>query len=99
VNRFLTIRTISRGKSLGRAPVSDEILKDLKEMVEKTTDINSLFISTIWCTTMHLSQNADYQSCVQFENHLNFIIWSAENPHQFVETPLHVLKIGVWNCG
>jgi hypothetical protein len=44
-------------------------------------------------------QPADYQSCVQFENHLNFIIWSAENPHQFVETPLHVLKIGVWNCG
>jgi hypothetical protein len=23
----------------------------------------------------------------------------AENLHQFVETPLHVLKIGVWNCG
>jgi hypothetical protein len=44
-------------QSLGRAPVSDEILKDLKEMVEKTTDIHSLFISTIWCTTMHLSQN------------------------------------------
>jgi hypothetical protein len=57
VNRFLTIRTISKGKSLGRPLVSDEILEDLKEMVEKTTDIHSLFISTIWCTTKHLSQN------------------------------------------
>jgi hypothetical protein len=48
-------------------------------------------------------QPGDYQSCVeycsQFQNHLNFRIWSVENPHQFVETPLHVLKIGVWNCG
>jgi hypothetical protein len=40
VNRFLTIRTISNGKSLGRAPVSDEILEDLKEMVEKTLQIS-----------------------------------------------------------
>jgi hypothetical protein len=31
-SRFLTIRTISNGKSLGRPPVSDEILEDLKEI-------------------------------------------------------------------
>jgi hypothetical protein len=29
VNRFLTIRTISKGKSLGRPPVSDERVEDL----------------------------------------------------------------------
>jgi hypothetical protein len=39
VNRFLTIGTISKGKSSGRPPVSDEIVEDLKEMVEKTRQI------------------------------------------------------------
>jgi hypothetical protein len=57
VNRFLTIGTISKGKSSGRPPVSDEIVEDLKEMVEKTTDIHNPFISTILCITKHLSQN------------------------------------------
>jgi hypothetical protein len=47
VNRFLTIGTISKGKSSGRPPLSDETVEDLKEMVEKTTDIHSPFISTI----------------------------------------------------
>jgi hypothetical protein len=45
VNRFLTIRTISKGKSLGRPPVSDEILEDLKEMVEKTLQISIACLS------------------------------------------------------
>jgi hypothetical protein len=40
VNRFLTIRTISKGKSSGRPPVSDERVEDLKEMVEKTLQIS-----------------------------------------------------------
>jgi hypothetical protein len=40
VNRFLTIRTISKGKSSGRPPASDEIVEDLKEMVEKTLQIS-----------------------------------------------------------
>ncbi|KAJ3659556.1 hypothetical protein Zmor_011240 [Zophobas morio] len=31
-----------------------------------------------------------------YVNSQNFRIWSAENPHVFVETPLHLLKIGVW---
>jgi hypothetical protein len=44
VNRFLTIRTISKGKSLGR-PVSDEILEDLKEMVEKSLQISIACLS------------------------------------------------------
>jgi hypothetical protein len=35
-NYLFVIRTISKGESLGRAPVSDEILEDLKAMVEKT---------------------------------------------------------------
>jgi hypothetical protein len=42
VNRFLTIRTISKGKSLGRP---DEILEDLKEMVEKTLQISRACLS------------------------------------------------------
>jgi hypothetical protein len=45
VNRFLTIRTISKGKSLGQPPVSDEILEDLKEMVEKTLQISIACLS------------------------------------------------------
>jgi hypothetical protein len=45
VNRFLTIRTISKGKSLGRLPVSDEILEDLKEMVEKSLQISIACLS------------------------------------------------------
>jgi hypothetical protein len=45
VNRFLTIRTISKGKSLGRPPVSDAILEDLKEMVEKTLQISTACLS------------------------------------------------------
>jgi hypothetical protein len=40
VNRFLTIGTISKGKSSGRPPVSDKIVKDLKGMVEKTLYIS-----------------------------------------------------------
>jgi hypothetical protein len=36
VNRFLTIGTISKGKS----SVSDEIVEDLKEMVDKTLQIS-----------------------------------------------------------
>jgi hypothetical protein len=44
-SRFLTIRTISNGKSLGRPPVSDEILEDLKEMVEKTLQISIACLS------------------------------------------------------
>jgi hypothetical protein len=33
------------GKSLGRPPVSDEILEDLKEMVEKTLQISIACLS------------------------------------------------------
>jgi hypothetical protein len=40
VNRFLTIGTISKRKSSGRPPVSDEIVEDLKETVEKTLQIS-----------------------------------------------------------
>jgi hypothetical protein len=41
VNRFLTIGTIiSKGKSSGRPPVSDEIVENLKETVEKTLQIS-----------------------------------------------------------
>jgi hypothetical protein len=57
-NRFLTIGTISKGKSSGRPPVSDEILEDLKE------------ISEFGVLRIHTNLTA-----------------------------LHVLKIGVWNCG
>jgi hypothetical protein len=39
VNRILTIGTISKGKSSGRPPVSDEIVEDLKETVENTLQI------------------------------------------------------------
>jgi hypothetical protein len=58
-SRFLTIRTISNGKSLGRPPVSDEILEDLKEMVEKTLQISIACLSqqSGVGTTKHLSQN------------------------------------------
>jgi hypothetical protein len=45
VNRFLTLRTISKGKSLGQPPVSDEILEDLKEMVEKPLQISIACLS------------------------------------------------------
>jgi hypothetical protein len=45
VNRFLTIRTISKGKSLGGPPGSDEILEVLKEMVEKTLQISIACLS------------------------------------------------------
>jgi hypothetical protein len=57
VNRFLTIRTISRGKSLGRAPVSDEILKDLKEMVEKTIACLSQQSGVPRCTCHKIIKN------------------------------------------
>jgi hypothetical protein len=40
VNRFLTIGTISKGKSSGRPSASDEIVEDLKEMVDKTLQIS-----------------------------------------------------------
>jgi hypothetical protein len=39
VNRFLTIGTINKGKSSGRPPVSDKIVEDLKETMEKTQQI------------------------------------------------------------
>jgi hypothetical protein len=26
----------------------------------------------------------------------NYTIWSSENPHAFVETRLHPVKVGVW---
>jgi hypothetical protein len=26
----------------------------------------------------------------------NYRIWSSENPHAFVETRLHPIKVGVW---
>ena len=29
-------------------------------------------------------------------NSQNTRIWSAHNPHEFVESPLHPLKIGIW---
>jgi hypothetical protein len=45
VNRFLTIGTISEGKSSGWPPLSDEILEDLKEMVEKTLQISIAHLS------------------------------------------------------
>jgi hypothetical protein len=40
VNRFLTIGTISKGKPSGRPPVFDEVVEDLKEIVEKTLQIS-----------------------------------------------------------
>jgi hypothetical protein len=45
VNRFLTIGTISKGKSSGRPPVSDEIVEDLKEMMEKALQISIACLS------------------------------------------------------
>jgi hypothetical protein len=79
VNRFLTIGTISKGKS----SVSDEILADLKEMVENTLQISiaclsqqsGVPLSTVTkslkigynCIQINVVQElqpADYQSCV-----------------------------------
>jgi hypothetical protein len=147
VNRFLTTGTVSKGKSSGRPPVSDEIVEDLRERVEETPQIsvarlsqqsgvprstchkiikNRLQLHPYKISVIQELQPADYQSrveyCNWFQNHLNndhlldvsffsdeawfhlsgyvnsqnFRIWSAQNPHQFVETPLHVSKIGVW---
>jgi hypothetical protein len=31
-----------------------------------------------------------------YVNSQNFRFWSSENPHNFIETPLHSQKIGVW---
>jgi hypothetical protein len=45
---------------------------------------------------MFLSSAARRCSTCQETLSLNFRIWSAQNPHLFVETPLHVSKIGVW---
>jgi hypothetical protein len=78
VNRFLTIGTIRKGKSSGRPSISDEILEDLKEMVEKTLqiDLNNLVYHDALVTkslkilhpykisVVQELQPADYQSCV-----------------------------------
>jgi hypothetical protein len=56
VNRFLTIGTISKGKSSGRPPVSDEMVEDLKEVVEKTLQISIAPLSQqsgVPCNTCH----------------------------------------------
>jgi hypothetical protein len=45
VNIFLTIGTIKKGKSSGQPPVSDEIVEDLNEMVEKTPQISAARLS------------------------------------------------------
>jgi hypothetical protein len=45
VNRFLTIGIISKGKSSGRPPVSDEVVDNLKETVEKTLQISTAGLS------------------------------------------------------
>jgi hypothetical protein len=48
-------------------------------------DINLFFLSDeVW---FHLSA---------YVNSQNSRYWSTENPHQFVETPLHAQKLGVW---
>jgi hypothetical protein len=60
VNRFLTIRTISKGKSLGQPPVSDEILEDLKEMVEKTLQIA--------CLSLKIGYNCIFIKLVLYKN-------------------------------
>jgi hypothetical protein len=62
VNRFLTIRTISKGKSLGQPPVSDEILEDLKEMVEKTLQIS------IACLSLKIGYNCIFIKFVLYKN-------------------------------
>jgi hypothetical protein len=62
VNRFLTIRTISKGKSLGQPPVSDEILEDLKEMVEKTLQIS------IACLSLKMGYNCIFIKLVLYKN-------------------------------
>jgi hypothetical protein len=80
VNRFLTIGTITKGKSSGRPPVSDEIVEDLKEMVEKTTYLsqqsgvprntchkiikNRVQLHPYKISVVQELQPADYQSCV-----------------------------------
>jgi hypothetical protein len=33
-----------------------------------------------------------------YVNSQNYRIWSSENPHAFVETRLHPVKVGVWDC-
>jgi hypothetical protein len=40
VNRFLTTGTVSKGKSSGWLPISDEIIEDLRERVEETPQIS-----------------------------------------------------------
>jgi hypothetical protein len=80
VNRFLTIGTITKSKSSGRPPVSDEIVEDLKEMVEKTTYLsqqsgvprstchkiikNRIQLHPYKISVVQELQPADYQSCV-----------------------------------
>jgi hypothetical protein len=48
VNRFLTTGTVSKGKSSGRQPKCNEIVE--RKGGRDSTNIRSLFISTIWCT-------------------------------------------------
>src|SRR5699024_11571821 len=31
-----------------------------------------------------------------YVNSQNYRIWSTENPHAFIQTPLHPQKVGVW---
>jgi hypothetical protein len=40
VNKFSTTRTVSKDKSSGRSPISDEIVENLREEVEKTRQIS-----------------------------------------------------------
>jgi hypothetical protein len=45
VNRFLTTGTVSKGKSSGWSPISDEIIEDLRERVEETPQISVACLS------------------------------------------------------
>lgn len=45
---------------------------------------NTFFTDEAWC---HLSG---------YVNSQNFRIWSNDNPHSFIESPLHPIKIGIW---
>jgi hypothetical protein len=59
VDRFVATGSVEKGKSMGRPPVNEEIVEDLRQRMEQSpkNPSGSYDMTSSSCTTLHLSES------------------------------------------
>jgi hypothetical protein len=71
VDRFVATGSVEKGKSMGRPPVNEEIVEDLRQRMEQSpkNPSGSYDMTSSSCTTLHLSESLKKTELVFLQNH------------------------------